>query len=80
VNAICPGSVEGERLETVIEGQARSQERSVTEVEQEFKNVSPMQQFVQAGDVADTVLFLCSERAERMTGQDLNVTAGIVMY
>ncbi|NIS37291.1 MAG: SDR family NAD(P)-dependent oxidoreductase, partial [Actinobacteria bacterium] len=28
----------------------------------------------------DAVLFLCSERAERMTGQDLNVTAGTVMY
>jgi NAD(P)-dependent dehydrogenase (short-subunit alcohol dehydrogenase family) len=80
VNAICPGSVEGERLDAVIEGQAKSQGRLVDEVEQEFKEVSPMEQFVQAGDVANTVLFLCSEQAERMTGQDLNVTAGIVMY
>lgn len=80
VNAVCPGSVEGERLEAVIEGQARSQNRPVEEVEREFKQVSPMAQFVQAGDVADTVLFLCSEQAERMTGQDLNVTAGIVMH
>lgn len=80
VNAICPGSVEGERLDAVIEGQAKSQGRLVDEVEREFKEVSPMEQFVQAGDVANTVLFLCSEQAERMTGQDLNVTAGIVMY
>jgi len=80
VNAICPGSVDGERLEAVIEGQAKSQGRPVDEVAQEFKTVSPMEQFVQAGDVANTVLFLCSEQAERMTGQDLNVTAGIVMY
>jgi len=80
VNAICPGSVEGERLDAVIEGQAKSQGRPVSDVEEEFKSVSPMEQFVQAGDVADAVLFLCSERAERMTGQDLNVTAGIVMY
>jgi len=80
VNAICPGSVEGDRLNAVIEGQAESQNRLVGDVEQEFKQVSPMEQFVQAGDVANTVLFLCSEQAERMTGQDLNVTAGTVMY
>lgn len=80
VNAICVGSVDGERLDAVIEGQAKSQGRLVEEVEREFKEVSPMEQFVQVGNVANTVLFLCSEQTERMTGQDLNVTAGIVMY
>ncbi len=80
VNAICPGSVEGERLDAVIEGQAKSQNRSLSEVEEEFQNVSPMKKFVQASDVADTVVYLCSEHADSMTGQDLNVTAGIVMY
>lgn len=80
VNAVCPGSVEGDRLDAVIEGQARSQDRPVADVKAEFREVSPMAQFVQAGDVADTVLYLCSERAARVTGQDLNVTAGIVMY
>lgn len=80
VNAVCPGSVAGPRLDTVIKGQAESQGRPYDEVEREFRESSPMNQFVQAEDVADTVLFLCSERAKRMTGQDLNVTAGNVMY
>lgn len=80
VNAICPGSVEGPRLEAVIRGQAESQGRPYDEVEREFRESSPMNQFVQADDVADAVLFLCSNRAKRMTGQDLNVTAGKVMY
>jgi 2-hydroxycyclohexanecarboxyl-CoA dehydrogenase len=80
VNAVCPGSVEGPRLDAVIEGQAESQDRPYEEVEREFRNVSPMNEFVSASDVADTVLYLCSRRAERVTGQDLNVTAGIVMY
>jgi len=39
-----------------------------------------MNEFVESGDVADAVLILCSQRADRITGQDLNVTAGIVMY
>ena len=80
VNAVCPGSVEGPRLDTVIEGQAASQNRPVAEVEAEFRSASPMEEFVTAQDIADTVLVLCSERTRRMTGQDLNVSGGIVMY
>jgi 2-hydroxycyclohexanecarboxyl-CoA dehydrogenase len=80
VNAVCPGSVDGPRLDAVIRGQAESQGRTVESVEREFREVSPMNEFVTAGDVADTVLYLCSDRARRVTGQDLNVTAGIVMY
>lgn len=80
VNAICPGSVEGPRLNAVIEGQAKSQGRPVEVVREEFQNSSPMEEFVQDTDIADAVLFFCSERAERITGQDLNVSAGNVMY
>jgi len=80
VNAVCPGSVEGPRLDAVIEGQAASQDRPVAEVEAEFRSASPMDEFVTAQDVADTVLVLCSERTRRVTGQDLNVSAGITMY
>ena len=80
VNAVCPGSVEGPRLDAVIEGQAASRDRPVAEVEAEFRSASPMDEFVTAQDVADTVLVLCSERTRRMTGQDLNISSGIVMY
>lgn len=79
-NAICPGSVAGPRLEAVIEGQAESQNRPVEEVRTEFKDISPMSEFTQPDDVADAVLFLCSTRAARITGEDLNVSAGVVMY
>lgn len=80
VNAVCPGSVAGPRLDAVIEGQAAAQDRSVAEVEAEFRSASPMDEFVTPDDVADTVLILCSERTRHVTGQDLNVTAGVVMY
>lgn len=79
VNAVCPGSVEGPRLNAVIEQQAESQGRTLEDVEREFREVSPMKEFIQADDVADAVLYLCSERAKRMTGQDLNVSAGVTM-
>ncbi len=80
VNAVCPGSVTGPRLDAVIESQAESRGVPVAAVEAEFRSSSPMDEFVEAGDVADTVLFLCSDRAERVTGQDVNVTAGVTMY
>jgi NAD(P)-dependent dehydrogenase (short-subunit alcohol dehydrogenase family) len=80
VNAVCPGAVEGPRLSAVMEAQAESQDRAFADVEAEFREFSPMTEFVQAADIANTVLYLCSDRAERVTGQDLNVTAGITMY
>jgi NAD(P)-dependent dehydrogenase (short-subunit alcohol dehydrogenase family) len=80
VNAICPGSVEGPRIERVIKNQAENQERSYEDVEQEFKAASPMEELIQSTDIADTVLYLCSEQASHVTGQDLNVTAGACMY
>lgn len=80
VNAICPGSVEGPRLDSVIKKQAESQGRPVEEVRTEFQKVSAKNNFVDPNDIADTVLYLCSERAKNVTGQDLNVSAGVVMY
>lgn len=80
VNAICPGSVAGPRLDNVIHEQAESQGRTFEDVEQEFQEVSPKNEFVDSSDIADMVLLLCSERTEKVTGQDMNVTAGIVMH
>jgi NAD(P)-dependent dehydrogenase (short-subunit alcohol dehydrogenase family) len=80
VNAVCPGSVRGSRLEAVMEGQAESQGRPYEEVVEEFRSASPMDTFVEAGDVADLVCYLCSRQSRKITGQDVNVTGGIVMY
>lgn len=80
VNAICPGSVEGDRLNQVIEGQARQKGRPLEEIRAEFKESSPLESFVKPSDIAAVALFLCSHSADRITGQDLNVSAGAVMY
>lgn len=80
VNAICPGSVKGPRLNDVIRKQAENQDRPIKEVEKEFREVSPKNEFVNASNIADAVLFLCSTSADKITGQDINVSAGVVMY
>lgn len=80
VNAICPGPVEGPRWRGVIEEQAASRGMSESAVEEEFRSDSPMGAFMEAADVADMVLVLCSTRTQRVTGQDINVSAGSIMY
>ena len=80
VNLVSPGGVEGPRLDRVIAGQARARGISEDEARASFAEGSPLGRLVTAGDVADTTVFLCSDRAAAITGQDVNVTAGAVMY
>lgn len=80
VNAICPGSVMGPRLKRVYENQAEAKDMSYEEVKAEAESGSPRRQLVRPEDIANTAAYLCSEDAERVTGQDLNVSAGSVMY
>lgn len=80
VNAVCPGSVEGPRIRDVYERQAEERNLSYEEVRAEQAGASARGELVQGDDVARLVAFLCSDDATRMTGQDLNVSAGKVMY
>jgi NAD(P)-dependent dehydrogenase (short-subunit alcohol dehydrogenase family) len=80
VNAVCPGSVDGPRIRRVFEEKARATGRSYEAVRAEAEGQSPRDELVSREDVANAVAFLCSDDADRMTGQDLNVSAGKVMY
>ncbi|MFB6101478.1 MAG: SDR family NAD(P)-dependent oxidoreductase [Haloplanus sp.] len=80
VNAICPGSVRGPRIERVFEKQAEARDVPYEQVESEAKAESPRNELVNPEDIAQLAAFLCSPEAERITGQDLNVSAGRVMY
>ena len=80
VNAICPGSVSGPRIERVFEGQAEARGVPYEQVVEEAKAGSPRGELVQPEDVAQLAGFLCSPDADRITGQDINVSAGRVMF
>lgn len=80
VNLISPGPVEGERIEWVIERQAEALGMSVEEARARFQSASPLGRLVSPEDVAATTVFLASDHATSITGQDLNVSAGVVMY
>ena len=80
VNVISPGPVEGERIEMVFRKQAEVKGISIDEARQAFLRDSPLNRLVPPQDVAAAAVFLASDRASSITGEDLNVSAGITMY
>jgi NAD(P)-dependent dehydrogenase (short-subunit alcohol dehydrogenase family) len=80
VNAISPWLVEGERLDRVIQRMGEARNADPETIRRELTALSPFGRGVFPDDVANVALFLCSSAANNMTGQDINVTAGAVMY
>ena len=80
VNVISPGPIEGERVERVIRNQAQAEGISEDEARRRFTSSSPLGRLVPPGDIADAVVFLASDKAASITGEDSNVSAGTVMY
>lgn len=73
VNAICPGSVAGERIDRVIERDARQQGASVEQIKRQYTRQSSMRCFVEPEDVAAMALFLASPAGARISGQAIGV-------
>jgi NAD(P)-dependent dehydrogenase (short-subunit alcohol dehydrogenase family) len=80
VNLISPGFVEGPRIDWVIRMQAEGRGIPEAEVRAEFERQSPLGRLTRPEDVARAAVFLASPAASAITGDDLNVNAGVVMY
>ncbi len=80
VNVISPGPVEGERIAWVIRKQAEAKGISIDEARREITSSSPLGRLIPPGDIAEAAVFLASDKAVSITGEDLNVSAGTVMY
>jgi NAD(P)-dependent dehydrogenase (short-subunit alcohol dehydrogenase family) len=80
VNAVCPGAVAGPRIEDVIRRQAAARGISPGDARAAFTAASPLGRLVEPEEVGRACAFLASDAAGSITGEDLNVTAGVVMY
>lgn len=80
VNLISPGFVAGPRLDWVIDAQAEARAIPVEAVRAEFAAESPLNRLTEAQDVADVAVFLASDASGAITGADVNVNSGAVMY
>ena len=72
-NAICPGAVEGARMEGVLAREAQAKGMTRDQVYDGYAAGTSMRSFVEAQDVADMALFLASDGARRVSGQVIAV-------
>lgn len=79
VNTICPGPVMTDRLNGAMARMAAARDISPEDLQREWESQSPMGRFATAEECAAVALFLVSDDSSAMTGQALNVTAGMMM-
>ena len=73
VNAICPGSVEGSRIERVIERDACNRDCSPEEIRKIYQCQISLRRFVTADEVANMAVFLASDMCGSISGQAISV-------
>jgi NAD(P)-dependent dehydrogenase (short-subunit alcohol dehydrogenase family) len=73
VNAIQPGIVSGERIDRVMENKAKARGISPAEMLKEALSVVSMRTTVTPQQIADTIVFICSERGRTISGQAISV-------
>jgi enoyl-[acyl-carrier-protein] reductase (NADH) len=73
VNAICPGSVKGPRIDGVIERDAAGRGMTTDEIRTVYQRQSSMRLFVEADDIANSALFLASDMGKSISGQTIGV-------
>lgn len=73
VNAICPGSITGSRMDHVVALEAAATGRDPDEIREGFERQVSLRTFVDAAEIAQTIAFLASPAAAKITGQAIAV-------
>ena len=76
VNAVCPGIVDGPRMQKLCEEKARIRGWTAEEVYDEYVQDMALKRVTSAQDIANAVLFLASEDSRQVTGQHIAVDGG----
>jgi NAD(P)-dependent dehydrogenase (short-subunit alcohol dehydrogenase family) len=73
VNAICPGTVRGDRIQRVMLAEAKVRGVPIEQLEKEYVSGQSIKRYVEPDEVADLCLFLASPAAKMITGQAIAV-------
>jgi NAD(P)-dependent dehydrogenase (short-subunit alcohol dehydrogenase family) len=73
VNAICPGAVAGDRMNRVIKAKAKSLGVNEDSLQKDYESMVSLKSFVDKKDIANIVVFLLSEEAQKISGQVMPV-------
>jgi len=73
VNGIVPGNVNGDRMDRVVNAHSKTTGQSEDEVRRQYGLGVSMQCWVDDEEIADVIVFLCSDQARHISGQILGV-------
>jgi len=78
VNAICPGTIKGNRMIRVIRDKAKFLKISKKKVEKEFVSMASMNCWIYEEDIGKMCSFLISSDSERVSGQTIPVDGNAI--
>ena len=73
VNAICPGTIKGDRMVRVIRDKAKFLKVSKKKIEKDFVSMASMNCWIYEEDIGNICSFLISKEGERISGQVIPV-------
>ena len=73
VNAVCPGTIKGERMKRVIRDKAKFTKISKKTIEKDFVSMSSMKQWILEDDIGKMCSFLISNDSSKVSGQVISV-------
>ena len=76
VLGVCPGAVQTERITTMLKTRAKDEKGDENRWQDYFSGM-PLNRPALVEEVADVVVFLCSERASWLTGATINLDGGV---
>ena len=73
VNAVCPGTIKGNRMKSVIKDKAKFTKVSTKKIEKDFISMSSMKQWISEEDIGKMCSFLISDDSSKVSGQVISV-------
>jgi len=73
VNAICPGTIKGDRMKSVIRDKAKFTKISAIKIESDFVSMASMKSWINEEDIGYMCAYLISDEAYKVSGQVIAV-------
>ena len=73
VNAICPGTIKGDRMKRVIRDKAKFEKVSAKTIENDFISMASMKSWINPEDIGNMCAHLISNEANKVSGQVIAV-------
>ena len=73
VNAVCPGTIKGDRMKRVIKDKAKFTKVSKKIIEKDFISMSSMKKWILEEDIGKMCSFLISDDSSKVSGQVISV-------